>query len=381
MRKSWLDMFAALGILSVLLSACGGGKTSVNEGGTKITSSGFECPEPSPRMDITSKELNLFVWTEYFPEDMLDCFKLVYNIKLNVDEYSANEEMYAKVASGGTAYDLVQPTDYIVPLLIRQNVVQELDHSRLPNMKNLDPNWMDRYFDPGNKYTLPYLAGIDAIVVNADKVKDIPTSWADLWNPEYAGRIISIDDSRTVISMTLATLGYSPNSRDPKQLEEAKNKLKELIPSIKIFDSDSPKSALIAGDVDLGIVWTGEAFIAHQEDPAFEFIYPKEGASLWSDNWAMLKDAPHADAAYAWLNYIMQGDVFWLTLRDFQYINPNLAAIAYAKDHKPEIYADYFDSPITNPPQEVFDNGFYSEDVGEAAALYDRIWTEVKGGN
>lgn len=381
MRKSFFNILATLSVLSVMLSACGGGKKTANDDAPKVTSSGFECPQPNPRMEVTSKELNLFVWTEYFPEDMLNCFKLVYDIKLNLDEYSANEEMYAKVASGGTAYDLVQPTDYIVPLLIRQDVIQTLDHSRLPNMKNLDPNWMDRYFDPANKYTLPYLAGIDAIVVNTDAVENVPTSWADLWNKEYAGRMVSIDDSRTVISMTLLTLGYDPNSRNLQELEEAKNKLKELIPSIKLFDSDSPKSALIAGDVDLGIVWTGEAFVAHQENPAFEFIYPTEGASLWSDNWAMLKNAPHADAAYAWLNYIMQGDVFWLTLRDFQYINPNLAAIEYAKENEPEIYADYNDSPITNPPQEALDKGFYSEDVGEAAALYDRIWTEVKGGD
>lgn len=378
--KSLFNTFAVLAICSLALSACGA-KAPASGDGPKVTASGFTCPEPNPRMEVTSTELNLFVWTEYFPEDMLDCFSLVYGVKINQDEYSANEEMYAKVASGGVAYDLIQPTDYIVPLLIRQKLLQPLDHSRLSNMKNMDPNWMDRYFDPGNQYTLPYLAGIDAIVVNTEAVKDVPTSWADLWKPEYAGRIVSIDDSRTVISMTLLTLGYDPNTHDPAQLEEAKNKLAELVPNIKLFDSDSPKTALIAGDVDLGIVWTGEAFVAHEENPAFEFIYPTEGASLWEDNWALLKDAPHLDAVYAWLNYTMQGDVFWLTLRDFQYINPNLAAIAYAKENQPEVYSAYNDSPITNPPAEVLKKGFYSKDVGEAAALYDRIWTEVKGGN
>jgi len=305
----------------------------------------------------------------------------VYGIKLNRDEYSSNEEMYAKISAGGASYDLVQPTDYIIGLMIRQELLQELDHSKLPNIGNLDAGWMNKEFDPGNKYTIPYLAGTDSIVVNTDAVTDPPQSWADLWKPEYAGRMVFLDDSRVVIGLTLLTLGYDPNTTDPAQLEEAKVKLAQLIPNIKVFDSDSPKTALIAGDVDLGLTWTGEAFIANQENPAIQFIYPKEGSILWQDNWAMLKDASHADAAYAWMNYLMQGDVFWLTIRDFQYINPNTAALEYAKANQPEVYKAYADSPITNPPAEAIANGHGIKDVGDATPLYDAIWVEVKGGN
>ena len=170
LRKSLFNILAVLAILSFALTACGGGggdaEAPAAGDGPQVTSSGFECPEPNPRLDVTSTELNIFVWTEYFPQDMLDCFELVYGITLNRDEYSSNEEMYAKVATGGTAYDLAQPTDYIVPLMIRQELVQELDRSKLPLLSNFDPNWMDQPFDPGNKYSLPYLAGTDAIVVN-----------------------------------------------------------------------------------------------------------------------------------------------------------------------------------------------------------------------
>lgn len=378
-------LLALLVAVSMVLSACGGGGGgTANEpstGGQKVTSTGFVCPEPNPRIEVTSKELNIFVWTEYFPQDMLDCFQMVYGIKLNRDEYSSNEEMYAKVSAGGTSYDLVQPTDYIVNLMIRKDLLQELDHSKLPNMGNLDPNWMNKDFDPGNKYTIPYLAGTDAIVYNADTVKELPQSWADLWKPEYAGRMVFIDDSRVVIGMTLLTLGYDPNTTDPAQLDEAKTKLAQLIPNVKVFDSDSPKTALIAGDVDLGLVWTGEAFIAHQENPAIQYIYPKEGAIIWQDNWAMLKGASHADAAYAWMNYLLQGDVFWLTIRDFPYINPNTAALEYAKANQPDVYKAYFDSPITNPPAEAIKNGHGIKDVGDATPLYDAIWVEVKGSN
>jgi len=381
LKKSMFNLMVVLVVFSIALTACGGGAASSESAdtGEKVTSTGFVCPEPSPRLDVTSTELNVFVWTEYFPQDMLDCFEMVYNIKLNRDEYSSNEEMYAKVAAGGTSYDLVQPTDYIIGLMIRQGLLQELDHSKLPNIGNFDSGWMDQEFDPGNKYTLPYLGGTDAIVVNTATVENIPQSWADLWKPEYAGRMVFLDDSRAVIGLTLLTLGYDPNTTDPAQLEEAKVKLAELVPNIKVFDSDSPKTALIAGDVDLGMTWTGEAFIANQENPDIQYVYPTEGPILWQDNWAMLKDAPHADAAYAWLNYLMQGDVFWLTIRDFQYTNPNKAALEYAKANQPEVYQAYFDSPITNPPAEAVANGHGIQDVGDATPLFDNIWVEVKG--
>ncbi|MEK6752348.1 MAG: spermidine/putrescine ABC transporter substrate-binding protein [Chloroflexota bacterium] len=375
-------ILALLVVASMALAACGGGQTEAPAAtGEKVTSSGFVCPEPSPRVDVTSTELNIFVWTEYFPQDMLDCFELVYDIKLNRDEYSSNEEMYAKVSAGGSSYDLVQPTDYIIGLMIRQELLQELDHAQMPNMVNFDSGWMNQSFDPGNKYSVPYLAGTDAIVVNTATVENVPQSWADLWKPEYAGRMVFLDDSRAVIGMTLVTLGYDPNTTDPAQLEEAKNKLAELVPNIKVFDSDSPKTALIAGDVELGMTWTGEAYIANQENPDIQYIYPTEGPVLWQDNWVMLKDASHADAAYAWLNYTMQGDVFWLTIRDFQYTNPNQAALDYAKANYPDVYNAYADSPITNPPADAVAKGFGIEDVGDATPLYDDIWVEVKGGN
>ena len=383
-KSNVLKLLAVFVIASMVLTACGGGGPAATEpaaGGPKVTSSGFECPEPSPRMEVTSTELNIFVWTEYFPQDMLDCFELVYDIKLNRDEYSANEEMYAKLSAGGTAYDLTQPTDYIVPLMIRQGLLQELDHSKMPNMKNFDEGWMNQEFDPGNKYSVPYLAGTDAIVVNTDTVENVPDSWADLWDPEYAGRMIFLDDSRAVIGLTLLTLGYDVNTTDPAQLEEAKAKLAELVPNIKVFDSDSPKTALIAGDVDLGMTWTFEALAAQQENPAIQYIYPTEGAILWQDNWVMVKDAAHADAAYAWLNYTMQGDVFWLTLIDYTYTNPNKAALEFAKANHPEVYSAYADSPITNPPAEAIANGHGIQDVGDATPLYDDIWVEVKGGS
>ena len=381
MNKTKLfKLLAFFAIASVMLAACGGAAATATPAKTaKVTSTGYECPEPEFPAQVTSKELNLFVWTEYIPPDMQECFELVYNVKVNRDEYSANEEMYAKLSAGGTAYDLVQPTDYIVSLMIRQGLLQKLDHAKLPALKNFDPNYLNFSFDPNNEYTIPYQAGTDAIVVNTDAVSNPPKSWADLWNPDYAGRMVFLDDSRAVIGATLLTLGYDVNTTDPKQLDEAKAKLAELVPNVKLFDSDSPKTALIAGDVDLGMTWTGEAFLAQQEKQSIQYVYPAEGAILWQDNWAMPKDAPHPDLAYAWLNYTMQGNIFWMMLRDFPYTNPNKAALDYAKDNQKDIYDAYINSPITNTPAEAIKNGHRIDDVGDALPLYDQIWTEVKG--
>ena len=177
-KNNLFKLLALLVIASMALAACGGGgATAATEpaaDGPKVTSTGYACPEPEFPMEVTSKEINIFVWTEYIPVEMIECFELVYDVKVNRDEYSSNEEMYAKISAGGSNYDLVQPTDYIIALMARQDLLQELDHAKLPVLKNFDPNYLDFEFDPGNKYTIPYQAGTDAIVVNTDTVENVP---------------------------------------------------------------------------------------------------------------------------------------------------------------------------------------------------------------
>src|SRR5512147_2026238 len=170
-KASLFKLLALVVVASMELAACGGGAAATPAASEKkVTSTGYECPAPEFPMEVTSNELNLFVWTEYIPPDMQECFELVYGIKVNRGEYSANEEMYAKLSAGGSNYDLIQPTDYIVSLMIREGLLQELDHSKLPALKNFDPNYLNLSFDPGNKYTIPYQAGTDSIVVNTAKV-------------------------------------------------------------------------------------------------------------------------------------------------------------------------------------------------------------------
>jgi spermidine/putrescine-binding protein len=372
-----LVTFGLLVASLLVLAACGAGGAA--ESDTADATGEFTCPEPDPRVEVTSSELNLFVWTEYIPTEMIDCFEQAYDIKVNTNEFSSNEEMYAKLSAGNTSYDLAQPTDQLVSLMVRQNVIEKLDASKLPVLANFSPSFLNQPFDPNNDYTIPYQGGMDAIVVNGAAVESTPAAFADLWKDEYAGRLVMVDDARTIIGATLLTLGYDINTTDEAQLEEAKASLATLVSNVKIFDSDSPKTALIAGDADLGIVWTGEARLAKDEVETIEFIYPSEGAVIWQDNWAIPTGAPHPDAAYAWLNYINQPELFWTTMRDFPYINPNQASLDYAQANQPELYAKYMESNITNVPADAIAAAHRIEDVGEATVLYDRIWTEVKG--
>jgi spermidine/putrescine-binding protein len=371
-------------LAGLLLAACGGTGGDAATGaqpaeGSVTTSSGFVCPEPNPRMPVTSKELNLFVWTEYIPQDTLDCFEQLYGVKINREEYSSNEEMYAKLSTGATTYDLAQPTDNFLPLMIRQEMLQKLDASKLPNLKNIAPQYLPVHGDPTGEHAVPYMAGTQAIVANTAAVAQKPTSWADLWDPVYAGRMVFVDDPRVTIGLALLTEGKDPNTTDPAVLAAIEPKVEQLVKNVRIFDSDSPKSALIAGDADLGMVWTAEAELANRELGTIEYVYPSEGQFNFQDGYVLLADAPHTDAAYAFLNYTMQGDVFWQMLEEFPYTMPNQAALDFAKENHPELYEAYMNSPITNTPQEVWDKGHWVEDVGEATPLYEQMWTEIKG--
>jgi len=378
LRKLVMTVLAAL-----LLAACSGVGSSRSEQpaqGAVTASSGFVCPEPNPRLEVTSKELNLFVWTEYIPQDILDCFEQLYGVKVNREEYSSNEEMYAKLSKGATTYDLAQPTDNFLPLMVRTGLLQKLDSTKLSNLKNIAAQYLPMHGDPSGEYAVPYMAGTQAIVVNTDKVEAKPTSWADLWNPAYANRMVFVDDPRVTIGLALLSEGKDPNTTDPAELEAIKPKVAELVKNIRIFDSDSPKSALIAGDADLGMVWTAEAELANRDLGTIDYVYPSEGQFNFQDGYVMLANAPHADAAYAFLNYTLQGNIFWKMLEEFPYTMPNQAALDYAKEKQPELYDAYMNSPITNTPPDVWNKGHWVEDIGEATPLYEQMWTEIKGG-
>jgi spermidine/putrescine-binding protein len=216
--------------------------------------------------------------------------------------------------------------------------------------------------------------------VDTSKVTRPITKWADLWDPEFAGKVVLLDDEREVLGMVLSVLGYDKNSTDPAQLEEAKAKFLELMPNVRLFDSDSPKTALLAGEVWLGQTWNGEAANAHLENPDIAYVFPEEGCTVWFDNLAIPVGAPHQDAAVALINYILDAEASVLITEEFPYSNPNTAALELLKTENPELYEGYMGFSATNPSPEDMQRLELIQDVGEATALWDRVWTEVKGG-
>lgn len=327
-----------------------------------------------------STELNLYAWSEYIPQDLLDGFEAETGIKVNYDTYSSNEELIAKLQAGASGYDVIIPSDYTVAILANQGLLEPLDLSQIPNFANVVDEFKNPYFDPGNKFSIPYQWGTVGLVFDRDKVPNPPTRWSDLWDPTYQDRVVLLDDSREVLGMVLVSLGYDKNSTDPAQLEEAKVRMQELMPNVRLFDSDSPKTALLSGEVWLGQTWNGEGAIAHSENPSIDYICPDEGCGIWIDNMSIPKGAPHIDAAHKFINYVLKPEASLLITAEFPYSNPNRAALDLLKEQDPDAYDAYMNFTATNPSLEDIQKAHPVKDLGEATSLWDRVWTEVKGG-
>jgi spermidine/putrescine-binding protein len=349
-------LFIFVAVLTMVLSACGGSGSSQQ-----------------------SKVMNLYAWSDYIPQQLLDDFTAQYGIKVNYDTYSSNEEMLAKLQAGASGYDVVIPSDYTVAIMVKQDMLEALDRGKITNFGNIDTRFTDQYYDPGNKYTVPYQWGTTALVYDKTKVPSEPKSWKDLWDPQYKGHLVVLDDEREVIGMALQTLGFDKNSTDPAQLDQAKQQLIALKPNILLFNSDDPESSLITGETWAGLVYNGNASLAYQADPNIDYICPTEGCGLWFDNLAVPKGAPHFDAAMLFINFVLDAKESTLITKEFPYSNPNKAALDYLKTNDPATYDAYMSFAGTNPSADFLKGATEVKDVGAATTLYDQLWTDFKG--
>ena len=316
-----------------------------------------------------SKSLNLFCWSEYIPQGVLDGFTKETGIKVNYETYGSNEEMLAKMLPSKGKYDLIVPSEYVVEALVKRNKLEALDKSKIPNFKNIGKEFTGFPFDPENKYSVPYMTGSVGIVVNTDKVKDDIKGYKDVFQEKFKNRIVALNDNREIVSWALSTAGIDINDVTPETIAKIKPTLKEWLPLVKVYDSDSPKTALLNGDVDLGIVWGGEAAILYKQDKKFKYILPAQGAHRFIDNICMPAAAPHPDAALAFINYILQPEVSKLISEAFPYTNPNVEA---QKLLSPEELANPASYPTGNPKLEIF------RDIGKMATNLDKLMTDLK---
>lgn len=313
-------------------------------------------------------ELNLFGWSEYIPQAVLDGFTAETGIKVNFETYASNEELLSKLVAGGGQYDLVQPSDYAAEVMIRQHLLAPLDLAQLSNLKNISPDFLHRPHDPESKYTVPYMAGTVGIVVNSEKVTKPVTGYRDVFTAEHAGRIVVLNDNREIVTWALYTLGLPINQITPEALAKARPVVADWVKLVKVFDSDSPKTALLNGDVDLGVVWSGEAAILWNENHKFKYVIPAEGAHQFIDVLAIPATAKNRGNAHKLINYILRPEISKLVSEAFPYTNPNLAA---RKLLTPEQLANPASYPVSGK-LETF------RDIGKAAADVDRLVTDLK---
>jgi len=321
------------------------------------------------------KTLYFYNWTEYVPPGLLEQFTKETGIKVIYSTYESNESMYAKLKTWKDgAYDLVVPSTYFVAKMRNEGMLQKVDRTQLSNFKNLDPNLLNKPFDPNNDYSIPYIWGATAIGVNTDEVdaKSI-TRWADLWQPQYKQSLLLTDDAREVFQMALRKLGYSGNTRDPRQIEAAYDALKKLMPNVLAFNSDNPGNPFMEGEVNVGMIWNGSAYVARQAGTPLEIVWPQEGGIFWMDNLAIPANAKNKAGALKLINFLLRPEVAAQVAETIGYPTPNLAA---KKLLPPEVAND----PSLYPSEAVIKNGEWQNDVGDASVQYETLFQKLKAG-
>lgn len=316
--------------------------------------------------------LNLYIWAEYIPPSVLEKFTQRTGIKVVVDNYNSNEALLQKLQSGAADYDVCDPSDYMIRTLIASKLVRPLDTSKLTNLKNVDPRFLHRKFDPDNRYSVPYLWGTTGLGYNKQKVAAPIDSWSAIFDPQYKGQILMLDDMRECFTAALKFQGKSLNTTNPDDIKAASDLLKKQKELVKMYNADDYDNILASGDVAIAHGYNGQlAKVAAKEPNKFAYVIPKEGGTQSMDGMCIPVQARHVDAAMAFLNFIMEPEIAAEIVNGVNYASTNAAAKAFIK---PEI----LHNPAIYPSDEALKNCEMMEDLGDATSLMDRYWTEIK---
>ena len=327
--------------------------------------------------DSASSDNQVVVYNrgEYIDPDVLDEFEEETGIKVVYEEFETNEIMYPKVSAGAVAYDVVCPSDYMIQRMIQEGLLEELNYDDIPNISNLDETYLAQAegFDPGNKYCVPYCWGTVGILYNKTMVDEPIDSWDVLWDEKYKDNILMQDSVRDAFAVALKKLGYSLNSTDENELEEAKNLLIDQKPLVQAYVIDQVRDKMIGNEAAIGVIYSGEAIFTQRENPDLEYVIPKEGSNVWIDGWVIPKNAEHKENAEAFINFMCKPEI---ALKNFEYITystPNKAARELIEDE------DIKNSTIAFPTAEMLKNcevfKYLGDDVDE---IYNNKWKEVK---
>ena len=341
-----------------------------------------------PELDYElEEELTVFQWADYWPlsEDFntIQVFEDAYGVSVNVSNYASNEEMFNKLKAGGSGqFDLLFPSDYMVNILADQGMIQPLNLDMIPNWSNLETKWRDEApYDPGSeRYSAPYFWGTSGVAWNANMLPEDTEypldSWDALWNEEYSGQITMLNDMRETIGASLKRLGYSLNSESESELEEAKQALIEQKELLLTYDSVNMAENLINENASPIHSWSGSPFSAYwqlYEDGSSPIGYrvPQEGSVVWVDTATITSEAKHPNAAHAFINYVLAGQVNGNIANYVYYPSPNAAAKEYI-----------FDSMLENeriyPPDEIMQELEFIRNLGQATSIWSEAWTEIQ---
>lgn len=325
---------------------------------------------------VSTDKLNIYNWGEYLEPELIEKFEEETGIEVTYDEFETNESMYPIIAKGAASYDLVCPSDYMIQKMADEGLLENINWKNIPNADNIDEEYWEfaRAYDEGNSYSMPYLWGTVGILYNKKMVNETIDSWGVLWDTKYQDNILMQKSVRDAFGVALKYLGYSLNSTDENELEQAKQKLLEQKDSgvVQAYVVDEVRDKMIAGEAAIGVIYSGEALTCQESNPDLEFVIPKEGSNLWMDSWVIPKGAENKENAEKFLNFLSRPEVM---KRNFDYITysiPSSAGRALIEEK------EYRESEIAFPDLKSLTNCEVFTYLGEEAdERYNRKWKEI----
>jgi spermidine/putrescine transport system substrate-binding protein len=319
-----------------------------------------------------SVTINVFNWGEYIDESILKDFTKKTGIKVNYETYATNEEMYEKIKSGTNNYDLVCPSDYMIQRMVKENLIQEIDTSKLSNYNNIDDKYKSLAYDPQNKYSLPYMWGTIGIIYDKKSITDSIDSWDALWDSKYKNEIFMSNDMRNSIGLALKKSGYSLNSTKVDDIKKATEELIKQRSTINpVYIGDEVKDALKSGERKISVIYSGDASVLMKDEPdRFKYIIPKEGTNLWFDCFAIPKTSTHTEEVHKFLDYLLDAKVNLKNVDVIGYATPNKATYELLDNEIKNNKSIYLDKEMLNKCE------IYT-DLGDSRKLYDDAWLTI----
>lgn len=314
--------------------------------------------------------LNVYNWGDYINPEVIDIFEDEFNVKVVYDTFATNEDLYVKIKQGGSSYDVIFPSDYMIERMIREDLLQKIDLNKISNIKNVDEKFMNLDYDPNNEYSVPYMWGTVGIIYNKNLVDRPITKWADLWDEEFKGEIIMLNSQRDSLAVALKKLHYSLNTRDINELEEAKNELIKQKPLVYAYQGDEIKDTIISEDAAIGVVWSGDAVAMMRENENLVYVLPEEGTNLWFDAMVIPKGAKNVDLSHEFINFMLRPEIAAKNAEYIGYSSPIPKAVDLLSD-------DLRNNEVAYPDFDKLNNTEIFKDPSDILQEYDRIWTEV----